>query len=145
MITRLGAGPDNVRLGCGRGKLQLMVKIAAQETDHAESLPSPRPPRESLLRAESSTNPMHAPNPLPLSFVSVWVFAGYCDWQNSFFWDASRCGRGAHSAKCGTLGFPSVVYNLRDMKEFRRWRDSAYAAKDGDIIILDEGDAATPM
>ena len=31
------------------------------------------------------------------------------------------------------------------MKEFRRWRDSAYAAKDGDIIILDEGDAATPM
>lgn len=58
---------------------------------------------------------------------------------------ASRCGRGAHSAKCGTLGFPSVVYNLRDMKEFRRWRDSAYAAKEGDMIILDEGDAATPM
>ena len=85
MVTRLGAGPDNVRLGCGRGELQLMVKIAAQETDHAESFPSPRPPRESLPRAESSTNPMHAPNPLPLSFVSVWVFAGYCDWQNSFF------------------------------------------------------------
>ena len=58
---------------------------------------------------------------------------------------ASRRGRGAHSAKCGTLGFPSVVYNLRDMKEFRRWRDSAYAAKEGDMIILDEDDAATPM